>query len=171
MGDPVRNTEFPDLYNQLRDLAHQHLNRESQRQLSTTELVHEAYLKLGPSPTGGFNNESHVLAVASRQMRCILVDHARARNAKKRGGDWVRIELDENISPMSDGFVDVLDLENALTRLEALHPRAASVVEMRFFAGMTVKQIATHLMCSERWVRKLWMFARAWLQRDLALGS
>ena len=165
------NNQFPELYNELRSIAQRHLSRESQRALSTTELVHEAYLKLAPGASAGFQSENHALAVASRQMRRILVDHARARNAQKRGGNRIRIELHDAIAPTRDDAPDVLILEESLSRLEELNPKAASVVEMRFFAGMTEAQIAEHLKCSDRWVRKLWAFARAWLKKELAPGN
>jgi RNA polymerase sigma factor (TIGR02999 family) len=101
-------------------------------------------------------------------MREILIDRARARGARKRGGGDVRVTLDEAVLPAPDAGVDVLDLDHALTRLAALNARAAQVVELRFFGGLSVEETAAALACSPATVKREWVLARAWLYREVA---
>lgn len=159
---------FPDLYNELRSIAKRHLAGEGHNNtLRTTELVHEAYLRFSKQDTTRFQRSSHFLAVAAMMMRRVLVDRARSRKTAKRGGGWLRIELNEDTALDKRPVLDLLEIDDALKTLESLDPRAASIVEMRFFAGMTEAQIADVMGFSDRWVRKQWSFARAWLHRQL----
>jgi RNA polymerase sigma factor (TIGR02999 family) len=159
---------FPELYDELRRMAHRQLSSESSHNtLRTTDLVHEAYLRLAGQQKR-FAERTHFLAISATMMRRILVDRARGRSATKRGGGWLRIELDDDIALTPERTTDLLAIEEALTRLETLDGRAASVVEMRFFAGMTEAEISRATGYSDRWVRKQWAFAKAWLKRELS---
>ena len=158
---------FSDAYDDLRAVARKYLQSEAQRPLRTTELVHEAYMRLSAQKKGTFQNKSHVIALTARMMRRVIVDEARARKAKKRGGDWIRVELAEPISTKEGNIIDVLALESALSQLEAQDARAASIVEMRCFAQLSEAEMASVLGCSDRWVRKQWAFALAWLRDRL----
>jgi RNA polymerase sigma factor (TIGR02999 family) len=159
---------FPDLYDELRRIAHRHLVSESaSNTLRTTDLVHEAYLRVAAQKTR-FSERPHFLAISATMMRRVLVDRARSRTTTKRGGGWVRIELQEDAALSESRIEDLLEIEEVLTKLEQLDARAASVVEMRFFAGMTEAEIAKVMGFSDRWVRKQWAFAKAWLKRELS---
>lgn len=166
---PHSDAEFSALYEELREVARRALAREgAHHPLDPTALVHEAYLRLGPTGLGTFDGRGHFLAVAATAMRRVLVDHARARNAAKRGGDWVRIDLDEQILHRGQGPEQTLAIDSALERLAGIDPRVAAIVEMRFFSGMTEAEVAEELGMSERWVRKQWASARTWLREELA---
>jgi len=159
---------LPTLYTELRAIAVRHLSGERKdHTLQPTALIHEAYLRLSGGKQSGFNGRTHFLAVASIAMRRVLVDHARARNAAKRGGGWQRVTVDESIAIRDDRIEDVLAVDAALDRFARIDPKAARIIEMRFFAGMTEREVAEALGTSERWVRKQWAYARAWLRRDL----
>jgi RNA polymerase sigma factor (TIGR02999 family) len=160
---------MPDVYEDLRQIAERYLRRERpDHTLEPTELVHEAFLKLSNQSKLAPNDRTHFLALASGAMRQILVDHARAAHALKRGGGWQRISVSEAISEASQGSEDLLALDTALQRLAHEDERAAVIVEMRFFAGLTEVEIAAELGMSERWVRAQWAHARAWLRRQMA---
>jgi RNA polymerase sigma factor (TIGR02999 family) len=162
---------LPAAYREVRAVAAAYLRRERpDHTLQPTALVHEAYLKLqraGVSPAG----RAHLLALAASAMRQILVDHARARAARKRGGGWQRVTVDSAVAFSRDGVEDVLAVHEALVRLATVDARAARVVEMRFFGGLTEVEIAEEMGISERWVREQWSHARAWLRRELANGN
>ncbi len=135
--------------------------------LQPTALVHEAFLRLVGSP-GVPAGRSDFIALAATAMRRVLVDHARARKAAKRGGDRRRIALDAAQAPGEDpGEVDVLALDESLERLAALDPRQARIVELRFFGGLGVEAVASVLGVSARTVEADWRMARAWLRREL----
>ena len=156
------------LYKELRQLAVARLKGERRNHtLQPTALVNEAYLHLARRTGASFQSRTHFLAAASLAMRRVLVDHARARRTAKRGGGWRRITLDESVALSEDRVEDVLAIDQALERLAEIDSRTARVVEMRFFAGMTEVEVAQALDLSERWVRKEWTFARAWLRREL----
>jgi RNA polymerase sigma factor (TIGR02999 family) len=160
---------MPEVYADLRQIAENYLRRErADHTLEPTALVHEAYLKLSSQAKLAPNDRTHFLALAAGAMRQILVDHARATQALKRGGGWQRISVTEAISEASPGSEDLLSLDAALQRLAEQDERAARIVEMRFFAGLSEVEIAAVLGMSERWVRTQWAHARAWLRRQMA---
>lgn len=161
---------FDFLYPELRQIAQRHLERErADHTLQATSLVHEAYVRLARSPGPYWRDRVHFLAVASRVMRHILVDHARGRRRSKRRGGHQHVSLDQAllVSTVRDGHPDILAIDLALTRLERHDPRKAQVVEMRFFGGMTEDEVAQALGVTSRTVRRYWAYAQAWLFRDL----
>ena len=156
------------IYDELHALAQRHLRAESARGLfQTTALAHEAYLKLIDQDRTDWKNRAHFLSIAARLIRRILVDEARARKAAKRGGDWKRITLPTEGAPQSDNGVDLVALEDALSRLSQLDERQAQVVELRFFGGLSVEETAEVLKVSNRTIEVDWSMARAWLHREL----
>lgn len=160
---------IPLVYSELKKVAANHLRRESERPLETTALVHETYVKLAGSRRTGFESRSHFFAIASGLMRQILVDHARARHAKKREG--VTIELRE-LSEVVSGRDDLLlDVDAALERLTATDDRKARLIEMRYFGGMTVEESAEALGMAAHTARRELRLAHAWLHRELAGGG
>lgn len=167
-----RSTAFEDLiplvYDQLRKIARYRLRGErDDHTLQTTALVHEAYERLVDHHAVDWNDRNHFFAVAARAMRQVLVEHARRKNAQKRGGNAVEVSIDNASPSESPPAVSVLALNEALDRLETLDSRQARVVEGRFFAGMTVRETAQILDVSPRTVRRDWRTARAWLAREL----
>lgn len=160
---------LPLVYADLRALAAQRLKSERRNHtLQPTALVHEVFIKLQARSEPGYLDRTHFLATAARAMRQILVDHARARGAQKRGGAKHRVSLSgASMVFVDDRIEDVLAVDRALTKLAEYDPRLAQVVEMRFFGGLREVEIAAELEYSERWVRKQWEFARAWLLREL----
>lgn len=164
---------LPQLYPQLRSLAHAKLRSErADHTLDTSALAHEAYMKLSGETRIEWQSRAHFLAMAAVAMRRILIDYAKGRNAAKRGGgDVVHVTLDGAAMADDRGSlepVDLLHLENSLTRLEAFNPRGAAVVQYRFFAGLTNEEIAEVLGVSVPTVRRSWAVARAWLAREMA---
>jgi len=159
----------PRLYQELRGMAHrQLLGERADHTLSTTALVHEAYLKLARLDRLEWQNRSHFCAEAARAMRRILVDYAVRRGASKRGGDRVKVEMEDNFAITDAEAGQLLALHRALEELESHHPRHARVVECRFFAGMTTPEIGEALDISPATVKRDWQMARAWLNRELA---
>lgn len=168
-GEPTSVNELVGLiYEEMRTMAHYHLARERVgHTLQTTALVHEAYLKLVDGTRVGGRGRAYFFAAAGRAMRQVLVDHARRRNAGKRGGGIEPVPL-EDVQVAADEFaVELLDLDRALTRLAELEPRHARVVECRYFGGMTVEDTAEALGVSPRTVKYDWALARAWLHEQL----
>jgi RNA polymerase sigma factor (TIGR02999 family) len=163
---------LPRVYERLRALARARLRGERpDHTLDTTGLVHEAYLRLAAGATPDWQDRSHFFAVASTAMRRVLIDHAKQRQARKRGGAAVRVELDavswhEGAAPTVEPDA-LLALDDALTRLEALHPRQAKAVELRYFAGLTLEEAAQVLGTSAPTVLRDLRFAQAWLARGL----
>jgi RNA polymerase sigma factor (TIGR02999 family) len=167
-GPPVPEELLHELYQELRDLAAHHLRGErAEHTLQPTALVHEAYLRLNARGRLELQGRTHFLAVASIAMRRVLVDHARSRAALKRGGGVTHVSVGEANALSEDRTQDVLLVDAALARLALEDPQAGRIVEMRFFAGMTEREIADVLGVSDRWVRKQWAFARVWLRREL----
>ncbi len=160
---------FPIVYEELRSIAAGFLRDESNAQtLQATALVHEAYLRLvGPSGTR-WENRAHFFGAAARAIRRILTDHARQRNRIKRGGGVRPVPLDEALVVPPTPDVDFVVLDDALTRLARIDAQKARVVELRFFAGLTVEQVALALGVSQSTVARDWQFARVWLSRELA---
>jgi RNA polymerase sigma factor (TIGR02999 family) len=158
----------PLVYDELRALARRHLSRERHRlTLQPTALVHEAYLRLVGGGQVKWEDRAHFFGVASRLMRQVLVDHARARRAKKRGGGATLIDLTGADPSSGPHTVDVLALHEALDRLAALDAASERIVEMRYFGGLTVEETAE--VTSPATVKRDWSAARAWLLRELSL--
>jgi RNA polymerase sigma factor (TIGR02999 family) len=168
-GDPhAAGQLLPLVYDELRKLAAQRLAQEKPGQtLQATALVHEAYLRLVGASAGQWDNRHHFFAAAAEAMRRILVEQARRKRRVRHGGGLKRIDLDEACSlaqPQSD---DLLALDEALTRLASLKPARADVVKLRFFAGLTMAEIARALGISQPTAERYWAFASAWLYAEL----
>jgi RNA polymerase sigma factor (TIGR02999 family) len=158
----------PLVYNELRRLAGRYVRRERPGQsLQATALVHEAYLRLLKDDDLTFENRAHLLGIAARSMRQILVEHARARDAAKRGGARRRITLDEAVAAGEPLDVDLLALDEALERLAARDTQQARIVELRYFGGLTNEETAEAIGISPATVKRAWAVARAWLFREL----
>lgn len=163
---------FPQVYEELRGLAAVHFRGESSGiTLQPTVLVHEVYLRLSSSMGLSINNRAHFLRLASRVMRQVLIDHARARTADKRGSNMQRVSLTGIDSENPDGILDALDLEAALIRLTAVNARRADLVELRFYGGLTMEEAADALEISLETAKREWRVARAWLARELASAA
>lgn len=155
---------FAIVYRELRALAHRQLAAARPGDtLQTTALVHEAYLKLVGATRTEWHDRRHFFAVASRAMRQIVVDYARARTAEKRGGEQRPLTLEEGQLPVAERAHDLVLLDEALTALESRNDRLARLVELRFFAGLSVEETATVMDLSERTVKRDWRKARAFL--------
>ncbi len=155
------------LYHDLRDQASRLLLGERpQHTLNTTALVHEAYVRLVGNLNLNFQNRAHFFGVAANCMRQILVEYARRRKAGKRGGDQVRIPI-ENLRHVFEAGDDILELDEMLGRLEEFDPRKARIVECRFFSGLSIEETAKALEVSPATVKRDWSLARAWLFREL----
>ncbi len=162
---------FPIVYDELRRLAHAQLaGQPSGRTMSTTVLIHEAYLRLVDQTQARFEDRVHFYAYAARVMRTILVDYARSRGAQKRGGGLQFVEFDARDLPIESQADLVVAVDEALTRLADADQRLAQVVECRFFGGMTEAETAGLLGVSERTIRRDWIKARTWLHAELSDG-
>jgi len=152
------------VYSELHRIAAGQMRRERPgHTLQTTALVHEAYVRLIGSESLEIQNRGHFFAIASQQMRRILVDHARASQAQRRGGDAVQVDLSQVQLGVETQNIDVLLLDESLTELERLEPRAAQIVELRYFGGYTDKEVVEALGVALSTVRRDWEFARSWL--------
>ena len=159
---------LPLVYDELRRVAHRQLGRERPgHTLSTTALVHEAYLRLVDQTRARWVDRAHFFAVAAGVMRRILIDYARRYRAAKRGGDAQRVDLDLVEVSLEERSEMLISLDEALGRLAELNPRLSQVVEYRFFGGMTEEETAEALGVTDRTVRRDWMKAKAWLSREL----
>jgi len=162
---------LPLVYDELRRVAHNRLRRERRDQtLQPTALVNEAYLRLVRGKPPQWQNRTQFFAVCARLMRQILVDAARRRDAGKRGGGPVRVTLNEDALTVDSPQPDVLALDEALNALEALDRRKSRVVELRFFAGLSVEETAAALDVSSDTVLRDWKFAKTWLYQELRRG-
>jgi RNA polymerase sigma factor (TIGR02999 family) len=162
------NRLLPLVYEELRRVAQRQMRRERPgHTLLTTGLVHEAYLKLVDEAQVEWQSRAHFFGIAARAMRQILVDHARRRGAEKRGGEWRRTTLADKRLGLGVPMEELLALDVALDRLDALDSRLREVVEYRFFAGMSEEEIGEVLGVSTRTVRRDWVKARAWLYKEL----
>ncbi len=169
-GDGVALKElFPIVYDELRRIAAGYMKRENPgHTLQATALVNEAYFRLVDQKAVHWQNRAHFYGVAAQIMRRILCDHARARHAEKRGGDAAKLSLDEALGlGVDDGTPDLIALDVALTRLAGISERQAKVVEMRFFAGLSVEEVAEALNTSPATIKRDWTFAKAWLHKEL----
>ena len=159
---------MPIIYENLRLIARRHLRQErADHTMSTTDLVHEAYLKLVNVEQVEWRDRAHFFAMASRAMRRILIDYARSRTRAKRGGQRKRVSLENAFEVAEESPEDLLALEDALQRLEALNERHCRVVEYRFFGGLSIKETAEALGVSVASVKRDWAVTRAWLNREL----
>jgi RNA polymerase sigma-70 factor, ECF subfamily len=160
---------MPLVYDELRRLARHYLRRErSDHTLQSTALVHEAYVRLIGQDSPPWQSRTHFFGIAARLMRQILVEHARAHHAAKRGGHALKITLDDATALLQPADVDLLALDDALQTLSALDERQSRIVELRFFAGLTLEDTAEALEISRATVAREWTIARAWLYREIA---
>jgi RNA polymerase sigma-70 factor (ECF subfamily) len=160
---------IPQVYGELRRLAVHYMSRErGNHTLQPTALVNEAYTRLVQQPQVPWQSRAHFFATASQLMRHILVDHARKRQADKRGGPQRQVTLSEAILQAQDHTIDVLVLHEALEHLTRFDPRQARIVELHFFGGLNFEEIAAVLEISERTVKRDWSMARAWLKGELS---
>jgi RNA polymerase sigma factor (TIGR02999 family) len=167
-GDPAAPGElFSLVYDQLRSLARYHVRRGADESLGPTGLVHEVYLKLVERSRLDVRDRGHFFALAARAMRQVLVDRARRRSAGKRGGRAMAEALEEDVLPADARTEELLALDEALSHLEGLDPRLVRLVEVRFFAGLSVEEAAEALEVSPRTVKRDWQKARAALHHEL----
>lgn len=165
----VESRLIPHVYGELRRLAAHYMRSErGNHTLQPTALVNEAYTRLVQQPQIPWQNRAHFFATASHLMRHILVDHARARRAGKRGGLQQQVTLDDALLPSPERTMDVLILDEALENLAQFDPRQARIVELHFFGGLTFAEIALVLKVTERTVKRDWSMARAWLKGELS---
>lgn len=158
---------FPIVYGELKRMAHARMRGErAGHTLNTTGLVHEAYLRLVDINRVKWENRSHFLAMASRTMRRVLIDHARDRKAKKRGGGAEKVELKDEFLVSEEDAEQLIDLDNALERLGAGHPRQSQAIELRYFGGLTLEEAADVMGVSAPTVMRDVRFAEAWLARE-----
>jgi RNA polymerase sigma factor (TIGR02999 family) len=172
-GDSGAREELvPLVYQELRRLARKCLAGQHQQcTLQSTALVHEAYLRLVDHTFVHWENRAHFLAVAAQLMRRIVVDHARMKRAKKRGGGCVTLVLDDAVELPNQKELDVLALDDALNRLATLDERQSRLVELRFFAGLSIEETSEALEVSPATVKRVWATARLWLLREMSRNS
>jgi RNA polymerase sigma factor (TIGR02999 family) len=157
------------VYSELRRLAASYLRRESAgHTLQPTALVHEAFLKLAAQNRVDWQGRTHVLAIGAQAMRRILVDHAKRKGRTKRGGPFHRVAFDASMALSPNRDDDLLAVDEALERLAAIDERQATIVEMRFFGGLSVEEVAQALGLSKRTIENEWTMVRAWLRRELS---
>jgi RNA polymerase sigma factor (TIGR02999 family) len=168
-GDPdALQALVPIVYSELQRLANHYLqNERSGHTLQSTALVHEAFIRLVGNDAMAWQGRAHFFAAAAQSMRRILVDHARQRNTGKRGSGAPRVPLEEALTVPAHSNLDVAALDDALTTLASIDPRKSRVVELRFFGGLSTKEISEVLGISPAAVRNDWVVAKAWLYRDL----
>lgn len=168
-GPPVPDDLVADVYAELRRVADRYVRRERANSVQATELVHEAYLRLAHDKPVAFASRSHFVAIAAIAMRRLLIERARRRHAAKRGGDQVMVTLDETLlaAGSPNEALDLLSLDDALSRLADLDHQQARIVELRFFGGLSVEETADALSISPATVKRHWALARAWLLREL----
>jgi RNA polymerase sigma factor (TIGR02999 family) len=163
---------MPLVYDELRYLASRYLRHErAGHTLQTTALVHEAYIRLIDQHQVSWQNRAHFYGIAAQMMRRILVDHARGQQADKRGGGDPKLELDEAIAFAQEREVDLIALDEALTTLSTLDPRQSRIVELRFFGGLTVEEVAEVLAISRATIKREWSMAKAWLLLQITQGK
>ncbi len=172
-GDPgIEGLLAPRILAELRKVAARYMRSERlNHTLQPTALVNEAYLRLVQQPHAPWQNRAHFFGTAAHLMREILVDHARLRTAKKRGGPQQQVTLDEALVPSQEKSIDILALHEALERLAVFDGRQGRIVELHFFGGLSFEEIALVLHSSERTVKREWIMARAWLKQELSRRS
>lgn len=160
---------MPLVYGELRRLAKSYMRRQpAGHTFQTTDLIHEAYLKVARQKEQNWQSRAHFFGVAARAMRHILVDYARSKNSRKRGGLADKITLDETLIASANRSAEIVALDEALKRLAVMDERKSRVVEMKFFGGLTGEEIAVVLKISPETVKRDWTFSRSWLLRELA---
>lgn len=163
------NAALPALYQELREMAAAYLRHERpDHTLQPTALVHESYLRLRHQRMVDWGDRLQFLSIAARMMRRILADHAKARQAEKRGAAAPTLELDSALDFFDQRQISIAAVDQTLRDLEALDPRQAQVVELRFFGGLTIAETAEVMALSEATVKRDWITARKWLQREMA---
>jgi len=172
-GDPsALDRLMPVVYQELRRLARRHLRaEEAAHSLQATALVNDVYIRLVDQKQVNWQNRAHFFGAAAQIIRRVLVDHARARHRLKRGGDTLRITLNEEINVAVPTEVDIVALDNVLNRLAALDPQQERIIELRFFTGLSIEETAAALNISPATVKRDWTTARAWLYRELTSGK
>lgn len=155
------------VYPELRRLAGKCLAGHQHQTLQSTALVHEAYLRLAGQSSLRAENRAHFLAIVARLMRQILVDHARARGAAKRGASCLTLSFDESVALPRQPQIDLVALDDALNQLDAMDPRQSHIVDLRFFGGLSIEDTSRVLGLSAATVKREWTVARMWLQREL----
>ncbi len=165
----MKDALVDDVYAELHRLAAGYVRRERANSVQATDLVHEAYLRLATTNVPDFQNRAHFVAIAAIAMRRLLVERARRRGAIKRGGEQVQVTFDEALlpGPAPDAALDLVALDQALTRLADFAPQQARIVELRFFGGLSVEETAEALSISPATVKRHWTLAKAWLLREL----
>ena len=167
--EAARQQLMPLVYDELRRLAHLYMNRERHgHTLQTSALVHEAFLKLVDQKDTRWQNRAHFFAIAAQMMRRILVDYARSRRYKKRGGDAPRVEFEEALIVSHERAAEVIALDDALKGLAEFDKRKSQIVELRFFAGLSIDETAVVLNVSPATVMRDWTLAKAWLKKEMA---
>jgi RNA polymerase sigma-70 factor (ECF subfamily) len=167
--DAAAEDLFRRVYRELRQIAAHYMRRERQdHTLQATALVHEAYLRMLKERDVSYENRSHFFGVAANVMRRILVDHARAHRAGKRGGRYMKVALEDAPAIAVENCDYIIEVDRALERLATLDARQAQIVELRFFAGLSVEQTADIIGVTPRTIVREWRVARGWLQRELA---
>lgn len=169
-GDELALEELmPLVYDELRRMAKRYMRRQpTGHTFQTTELIHEAYLKLAKHDGQNWKNRAHFFGVAAKAMRHILVDYARSKQSGKRGGSAQKITLEENLIVSAQRPEEIVRLDDALKQLALLDERKSRVVEMKFFAGLNIEEIAEVLKISPETVKRDWRFSRNWLLRELS---
>lgn len=168
----AQETLFQVIYNELHRQAARYLrNEQPGLSLQTTDLIHEAYLRLISQQHVEWQNRLHFFAIAAKVMRRILVDHVRGRQAAKRGGTDIRLPLEDAMAVLPGQDLDFVALDEVLTRLAEIDPQQSQIVELRFFSGLSVEETAKVLDVSERTVKRDWNVAKAWLRRELSRGG
>lgn len=159
---------LPIVYNELRKISSKYLREEYKKHtLQTTELVHEAYIKLIGNQNLTWESKAHFFGIAARSMRQILVDYARKKKSDKRGNGKTQITLDEVNFIIDDSEEQILNLNEALIKLEKMEERSCKIVELKFFSGLSIEEIAEMLNISVATVKRDWQFAKAWLYREI----
>jgi RNA polymerase sigma-70 factor (ECF subfamily) len=163
---------IPIVYSELHRLARRYMHRERKMHtLQPTALVHEAYERLIDLQHVNWQNRAHFFCVSAQLMRRILVDYARSRRYSKRAGTWRQVSLNEAVALFRDRQTDIVALDDALSTLAEIDPRKGSVVEMRFFGGLSIAEVAEVLNVSQETVLRDWRLAKVWLLRELSRGS
>ena len=172
-GESPASLLFPLIYDELKMLADIQLrNERADHTLQATALVHEAYMRLIDITDMSWNDRAHFMAVASQAIRRVLIDHARARSRQKRGSGEIQISLDDVATIAVQGPADdLVALDDALTLLSVEHPDKARVVELRFFGGLNLDEIAGILSVNKRTIDRYWLFAKLWLYRELTIDG
>lgn len=167
--EKLSNQTYPELYAELKEIASKFIrNERAGHTLQTTALVHEVWIRMSNNNNYQELDRGNLFAAAARMMRRILIDHARKKQALKRGGNVMRILVDENqIRDEESSGIDVLELDDVLRKLAQLNPRHAQIVELRFFGGMTIEDTAAALNVSDFTVKNDWRVAKAWLLSEL----